>query len=100
MTAPDTSHTPSYIGQVVVEILYSQHKNFRAVITIRQDGSFQIRMEKWELGDWEFIGKGYWNSQERSATFTDQLEAARALAREKLHGSPDGLDSEVSRTDS
>jgi hypothetical protein len=92
--APDTRHTPSYFGEVVVEILYSTHDEFRAIITERPEGIFHVRKEKWDLSDWDIIRKGYWIPQDRGTTFTDRIETAQALAREKLQATSDGINSE------
>ena len=100
MEIPDTSHTPSYFGEAVVEILYSQHNEFRAIVTKRREGTFRVRREKWDLGDWDVIGEGYWNEDDHGTTLTDRIETARVLAREKLLATTDGLKSEVKRIDS
>ena len=100
METPDTSHTPSYFGEAVVEILYSQHDEFRTIITKRREETFRVRREKWDLGDWDAIGEGYWNEDDHGTTLTDRIETARVLAREKLLATTDGLKSDVKRTDS
>ncbi len=94
MEAPNTSHIPSLVNGTVVEIFYSQHNEFRAIILKRSDGTFQIWKEKWDLSEWDFIGEGFWNPQDPGTTFTDQIETARVLAREKLLATTDGLASE------
>jgi len=89
MEPPDTSHPPSYFGETVVEILYSQHNEFRAIIAKNRQGNFHIRRERWCLDDWNFIGTGNWTEDGRGTTLTNTFETAQKLAREKLQETPD-----------
>lgn len=92
MENPDLHSIPSFFNEEVVEISFSQNSKFRAIITKRKEGTFCVRREKWDLSEWEFIGKGFWNPNEPGTTLTDRIETARTLAREKLLSTTDGID--------
>ena len=92
MKNPDVHSIPSFINEEVVEIMFSKNSEFRAIITKRKEGTFCVRREKWDLGDWEFMGRGYWNPDERGKTLTDRIETARTLALEKLLATTDSVD--------
>ena len=91
MNLPDIHQVPKFHSEDVVEVLFSLNNNFRAIITKTRQGTYHVMREKWDLSDWEQIGEGYWNPDDRFKTLTDRLETARELAREKLSATPDGL---------
>jgi hypothetical protein len=88
---PDTSLIPTSRGETVVEIIFSRHTQFRAIVTKKSQNIFRIQREKWSLSEFEHIGRGYWEPDEQGLTLTDQLETAQALAREKLAATTDGF---------
>lgn len=80
---PDTSHRPTIIGQEVVEIIYSPSNYVRGIITRDSRGTYRVRTEFWDTGDWEIAQVAFW-SQEHLGTFTDTLDNARKLCREQM----------------
>ena len=82
---PDTQSRPSYHSEAVVEVLYSETKQRRAVITQDRDLHFRVHTDYWCLADFDYIGQGYWAQDDRFATITDTLERARVLAKEALN---------------
>jgi hypothetical protein len=94
MDLPDIHQIPKFHSEDVVEILFSRKNNYRAIITKTRQGTFHVIREKWDLSDWDFIGKGYWNQNDQFKTLTDRLETARQLAREKLTETSEGLDTD------
>lgn len=81
---PDVSHQPGIAGQSIDEILYSDSKCERAIITHDVSGIYRIHMQFWDIKDWK-AGHGAFWYDEGSGSYTDTLELARKLAQEKLH---------------
>lgn len=82
---PDTESWPSYISEEVHELIFSDSKERRAVITEDTQGLFRVHTDYWCLSDFDYIGEGYWVQDDHFATITDTIENARKLAREALH---------------
>jgi len=81
---PDTTHTPRYVSQAVVEVIYAKDPQYRAVLTRDAEGRLRVRCEIWDTFEWEYQGKGFWREISPGATITDTLERARELASERL----------------
>jgi hypothetical protein len=81
---PDLSHQPSIAGQNIVEILYSDSKHERVVITHDASGIYRIHVQLWDTSDWK-AGHGAFWSGDGSSSLTDTVELARKLASEELH---------------
>ena len=90
--APDLTHVPSFFNESVVELLYSRKNNSRAIIARNSQANFHVFVEHWDISDWEYTSRGFWIPEGGGKTITDTLETARILAREKLKGTPDGLE--------
>ena len=71
------------MGQEVVEVLYSPSNYLRGIITIDPQGIYRVRTEHWDTSDWYIAGSAYW-AQDHLGTFTDTLENARKLCKEKM----------------
>jgi hypothetical protein len=82
--SPDTSHEPHIAGQTVVEISYSASKLARGIITVDSQGIYRVRTEYWDTRDWDSGGSPFWPPA-HAGTFTDSLQKARQLCRERLH---------------
>ena len=82
--APDLKHVPFRSGESVAEIVFSRDNTYRVVIAQRQPNLYHVYLEMWDVSDWEFLGRGYWNPHDTHNTFADTLETARELALEKL----------------
>ncbi len=80
---PDTEHRPAIVGQTVVEVIYSATTMVRGIITVDPRGVYRVRTELWDNRDWESGGTPFW-SQIHLGTFTDTLENARVLCRERM----------------
>ena len=76
---------PNYVSENVVDLLFSDSKERRAVITEDREGLFRVHTDRWCSEDFEDIGKGYWAQDDRFATITDTIEIARNLAKEALN---------------
>ena len=81
--APDLADEPSIAGEKIMEMLYSDSKEQRAIITRDASGIFRIHVQFWDTSDWK-SGYGARWSGGGSSSFTDTIEAARTLAREAL----------------
>jgi len=81
---PDLSQQPSIAGQSVDEILYSESKSERAIITHDTSGIHRIHVQFWDSSDWK-AGQGAFWYDGGGGTLTDTIEQARKLARERLH---------------
>jgi len=81
--APDLADEPSIAGQTVIEKLYSDSKEQRAIITRDASGIFRIHTQFWDISDWK-AGYGARWAGGGSSSFTDTIESARPLAREAL----------------
>src|SRR5580658_358631 len=81
---PDTTHTPRYTAESVLECLYSADTKHRAVLTRDGRGLLHVRCQVWDLSEWERLGSGFWNPVGKGATITDTIENARLLAQERL----------------
>jgi hypothetical protein len=89
---PNIIAIPSLVDGTVVEMTFSRRNLFRAVIIRSFQGLFRIRRDRWDVFDFEIIGKGYWSQDDQGSTLTDTIEIARVLAREKLSETSDGYD--------
>jgi hypothetical protein len=87
---PDTSSRPRYIGEQVMEVLFSRAHQYRATVTQDSRGLFRVHRDRWCISDWEVAGAAYWAQDDRLATITDSVEAATRLAEESLIVTPDG----------
>jgi hypothetical protein len=81
---PDLSHQPSIAGQKTVEILYSDSKYKRAIITHDPSGIYRIHIQSWDTSDWKAGHGAFWYGND-SSSITDTIELARKLAYEELH---------------
>jgi hypothetical protein len=81
--SPDLAHQPSIPGQTIVEILYSDSKQGRAIITRDGSGVYRIHIQFWDTSDWS-AGYGARWAGGGSSSFTDTVERARTLAQEEL----------------
>lgn len=98
--SPDTRHEPVYTSELTLEVAYSRTKIYRTVITRDANGRFRVRRQKWDVGDSDHTRGGHWLPDQRGLTVAASLEAARALAEEKLKETPDGLSSSAKEGDS
>ena len=69
--------------QNIVETLYSDSKQQRAIITCDTSATYRIHVQFWDTSDWK-AGHGAFWSGHGSSSFTDSLEIAHSLAREQL----------------
>jgi hypothetical protein len=83
---PDSSHSPVFVSETVVEIIYSSNGTKRAVLTRDRENLFRVRLERWDTSDWEFVQSAYWGPVGGSSTITDTIESARVLGNESLSG--------------
>ncbi len=87
---PDTAARPSYIGETILEVLFSRDNQHRAIITQDSQGFFRVHRDRWWIGDLD-LGKAFWIQDDHHATITDSADNARVLAQEALGATPDGL---------
>jgi hypothetical protein len=80
---PDLADRPSIPGQNIIDTLYSDSNQQRAIITRDTSGIYRIHVQFWDTSDWK-AGYGARWSGVGSGSFTDTVEVARALAREEL----------------
>ena len=81
--SPDISRNPQIAGQTVVEVIYSPSNLVRGIITVDAHGVYRIRTEFWDTRDWDVAGAAFW-AQAHLGTFTDTVENARTLCRERM----------------
>jgi hypothetical protein len=82
--APDITNPPLFSGETVVEILYSESKNERAIITGDNASIYRVYYQTWDDSDWDSGHAAFWNDRGPNG-MTDSVEIARRLAREALH---------------
>ncbi len=87
--SPDTTHEPVFTNELTLEVTYSPHKRFRAIVTRDSNERFRVRLQRWSLSEVEITGDGFWVEDERGRTIAASLEIARALAEEKLTATDD-----------
>ena len=93
---PDVSLQPKYVFRQVVEILYSRHQNYRAVISTDKEGHFRVHREHWDTPEWELVKIAFWNPDDGGfATITGDLINARKLSMEALASTSDGFDADA-----
>ena len=80
---PDVAHQPSFPGQTIIEVIYSDSKRERAIITRDESSTFRVYLQWWDTGDWKAGHGAFWDGH-GSGSFTDKLETARSLAGEAL----------------
>ena len=81
---PDVTHQPECLGsQRVVEILYSDPKSQRAIITVDDTGDYRIIAQWWDTSDWA-AGHGAFLSGDNIGSHSDTIERARERAREVI----------------
>ena len=100
LPSPETASIPSYSGLEVVEITFSRRQLYRAIIAKDSRGMLHVRRDRWDLSEYDHVGKGYWTQDDRGATLTDTLKIARELALEKIRETADGYNEEEHRTSS
>jgi len=81
--------TPVFAGQTIVELCYSRHRNYRAVITQDSAGRFRVHRQWWDASDWDVASSAYWADDDDGAVIADTLERARELAFEALNARDD-----------
>lgn len=82
---PDVGHQPSFSDQSVVDTVYSDSKQERAIITRDESGTFRVYVQWWDTSDWRAGHGAFWYGH-GSGSYTDNLETARSLAGEALRG--------------
>jgi hypothetical protein len=85
--SPDVAHQPTISGQSTVEVLYSDSKQQRAIITQDGSGIYRIHVQWWDTSDWKAWAKAFWAGG-GSSSFTDNIETARKLAQGELNELP------------
>jgi hypothetical protein len=80
---PDVAHQPSFPGQRIVEMIYSDSKRERAIITVDESGDYRIRVQWWDTSDWKAGYGAFWYGHD-IGSHTDSIERARKLADEAL----------------
>ena len=75
---PDLAHQPSIPGQSIVETLYSDSKQQRAIITRDSSGTYRIHVQWWDTSDWKAWSEAFWAGGS-SSSFTDNIETAGGL---------------------
>ena len=86
---PDLNQAPRFAPELaVVETIYSDDNQVRVSITKDPRGIYRIHPERWEVMDLLVIGHAYWNQWGHSASFTDDIEIARGMARESIRITP------------
>ena len=85
---PDVTDQPLCpSSQSIVEILYSDSKSKRAVITVDETGDYRIIAQWWDTSDWESgYGRALWYG-DNIGSHSDTIERARERANEILRGS-------------
>jgi hypothetical protein len=81
--APNTERRPVFVGQTVVEVIYSETNQIRGIITVDARGAYRVRTEFWDTGDWDVARVAFWNSA-HVGTFTDTLDNARVLCLDHM----------------
>lgn len=80
---PDIAQAPVFPDQSIVETLHSASNEKRVFITIDTTGDYRIQYAWWDTSDWKEHGQAFWCTH-NTGCHTDNLERARALARETL----------------
>jgi hypothetical protein len=84
---PDLTLQPTISGQSIVELIYSDSKQQRAIITRDGSGIYRIHLQWWDTSDWKAWAEAFWAGG-GSSSFTDKIETARTLARDALNELP------------
>ena len=63
--------------------MYGASNLVRGIITADAHGVYRIRTEFWDTRDWDVAGAAFWE-QDHLGTFTDTVENARVLCRERM----------------
>jgi hypothetical protein len=71
----------------VIEIMFSEDREFKAEINWRRDGVFQVWVFRKVPGDGEYEPEAYWSPVRREAVLADTLDRAKDLAGEALRSS-------------
>ncbi len=86
---PDRNQTPTFVVELdLVEIVYSDDGQVRVSITRDRRGIYRVHPERWDVSDFAVAGQAGWTQWASGATFTDDIEIARAVARESLRITP------------
>jgi hypothetical protein len=89
MELPPPDLTQKFAPELtVVETVYSEDKQIRVSITRDARKTYRIHPERWDVSDLTTVGHAYWNQWGHSASLTDDLEIARAMACESLRITP------------
>ena len=80
---PDLSQAPTLPSSLhLVEIVYSDDRSIRVLITADVNEGYRIYPECWDTSDFEIAGFASWIPHGSRTSVTDNLETARAIAQE------------------
>ncbi len=68
------------MGGQILEVIEASDGSTRAVIRQRQDGMFQVELERLVRGDGEFEPNVYWSPLSKRVSLTDSLERAIVIS--------------------
>ncbi len=80
---PDLSDLPSYPHAIMKEVIYSDSKHERAIITIDGMGRFTVFVQWWDTSEWSAGHRAFWHGQHRCG-YALKLKSAQRLAGEAL----------------
>ena len=83
---PDLARTPTHLDFSVVEVIYSEDKQIRAVVTKDKQDLYRVFPEFWDVSDLE-IADACWNRCDHLG-ITDDIEIANGMAEEILRTTP------------
>jgi hypothetical protein len=82
---PNTAVLPSFPGERMVEVIYSESKRERVFITVvDQSGLYKIYVQCWDDSDWKDWGQAFWTHASSTGGRTDSIDTARGIAAEEL----------------
>jgi hypothetical protein len=74
---PDVGALPTFQGQKVVQVIYSQSKSRRALVTKDAGNFYRVYVQHWDTSDWSRGYGAYWTGPNKTSTLTDRLEVRR-----------------------
>jgi hypothetical protein len=81
---PNTAVLPSFPGERMVQVIYSESKKERVFITVDPSGLYNIHGQRWDDSDWKDCGKAFWTHASSTGGRTDSIDTARGIAAEEL----------------
>jgi hypothetical protein len=72
---------PAFEQQQIVDVIYSESRVRRALITKDASNFYRIYVQQWDTSEWDRGCGAFWTGAKSVGTLTDRIEVAQEFAR-------------------